>query len=83
MVPDDFTYSILVNDVTRTMQTRDQVTAFFPYRVFGTDIATSETFERVEVKRYIFKDGRIAEKDVFSRPPFRRPKQFYEQYVGY
>ena len=83
MVPDDFTYSILVNDVTRTMQARDQVTVFFPYRVSGTDIATGETFERVGVERYTFKDGRIAEKDVFSRPPFRRPKQFYEQYVGY
>ena len=29
VVTNDFTYSILVNDVTRTMQTRDQVAAFF------------------------------------------------------
>ena len=28
VVTNDFTYSILVNDVTRTMQTRDQVAAF-------------------------------------------------------
>ena len=94
VVTDDFTYSILVNDVTRTMQTRDQVTAFFQerngtqrdvrfedvvfhhaedatfmtYRVTGTDIATDEPFERVGVERYTFKNGRIAEKDVYSRP---------------
>ena len=94
VVTDDFTYSILVNDVTRTMQTRDQVAAFFQerngtqrdvrfedvvfhhaedatfmtYRVTGTDIATDEPFERVGVERYTFKNGRIAEKDVYSRP---------------
>ena len=32
VVTNDFTYSILVNDVTRTMQTRDQVAAFFQER---------------------------------------------------
>ena len=32
VVTDDFTYSILVNDATRTMQTRDQVAAFFQER---------------------------------------------------
>ena len=94
VVTSDFTYSIVVNDTTRTMQTRDQVAAFFQerngtqrdvrfedvvfhhaedatfmtYRVTGTDIATNETFERVGVERYTFKNGRIAEKDVCSRP---------------
>ena len=94
VVTNDFTYSILVNDVTRTMQTRDQVAAFFQerngtqrdvrfedvvfhhaedatfmtYRVTGTDIATDEPFERVGVEHYTFKNGRIAEKDVYSRP---------------
>ena len=41
---------------------------FMTYRVTGTDIATNETFERVGVERYTFKNGRIAEKDVYSRP---------------
>ena len=94
VVTNDFTYSIFVNDVTRTMQTRDQVAAFFQerngtqrdvrfedvvfhhaedatfmtYRVTGTDIATDEPFERVGVERYTFKNGRIAEKDDYSRP---------------
>jgi hypothetical protein len=36
--------------------------------VTGTDIATGATFEKVGVERYTFKDGRIAEKDVYSRP---------------
>ena len=94
VVTSDFTYSIVVNDTTRTMQTRDQVAAFFQerngtqrevrfedvvfyhaedvtfrtYRITDTDIATNETFERVGVERYTFKNGRIAEKDVYSRP---------------
>jgi len=41
---------------------------FMTYRVTGTDAATGEPFERVGVERYTFKNGRIAEKDVYSRP---------------
>lgn len=41
---------------------------FMTYRVTGTDVASGERFERVGVERYTFRDGRIAEKDVFSRP---------------
>lgn len=41
---------------------------FMTYRVTGTDVASGETFERVGVERYTFRDGRIAEKDVYSRP---------------
>ena len=41
---------------------------FMTYRVTGTDVATGEPFERVGVERYTFVDGRIAEKDVYSRP---------------
>jgi ketosteroid isomerase-like protein len=41
---------------------------FMTYRVTGTDVASGERFERVGVERYTFRDGRIAEKDVYSRP---------------
>lgn len=41
---------------------------FMTYRVTGVDIATDRPFERVGVERYTFRDGRIAEKDVYSRP---------------
>ena len=41
---------------------------FMTYRVTGTDVASGEPFERVGVERYSFRDGRIAEKDVYSRP---------------
>ena len=41
---------------------------FMTYRVTGTDVETGEPFERVGVERYTFRDGRIAEKDVYSRP---------------
>ena len=94
VVTEDFTYSILVDDVPRIMNTRDQVAAFFQerngtqrdvrfedvvfhhapeatfmtYRATGTDVATGKAFERIGVERYTFRDGRIAEKDVYSRP---------------
>lgn len=94
VVTNDFTYSILVDDEPRVMNTREQVGAFFEerngtqrdvrfedvvfhhapdatfmtYRVTGTDVASGEPFERIGVERYAFIDGRIAEKDVFSRP---------------
>ena len=38
------------------------------YRVTGTDVASGKPFERIGVERYTFRDGRIAEKDVYSRP---------------
>lgn len=41
---------------------------FMTYRVTGVDVADGEPFERVGVERYTFRDGRIAEKDVYSRP---------------
>lgn len=41
---------------------------FMTYRVTGVDVASDEPFERVGVERYTFRDGRIAEKDVYSRP---------------
>jgi len=41
---------------------------FMTYRMTGTDVASGESFERVGVERYSFQDGRIAEKDVYSRP---------------
>ena len=41
---------------------------FLTYRVTGIDSATDEPFERVGVERYTFREGRIAEKDVYSRP---------------
>ena len=94
VVTADFTYSILVEDEPRIMNSRDQVAAFFEerqgiqknvrfedvdfhhapdatfmtYRVTGTDIASGQPFERVGVERYTFRNGRIAEKDVYSRP---------------
>ena len=40
---------------------------FMTYRIMGTDVASGARFERVGVERYSFRDGRIAEKDVFSR----------------
>ncbi len=41
---------------------------FMTYRVTGRDVASGEPFERIGVERYTFRDGRIAEKDVYSRP---------------
>lgn len=41
---------------------------FMTYRMTGTEVATGESFERVGVERYTFKDGKLAEKDVYSRP---------------
>ncbi len=41
---------------------------FMTYRVTGTDVATDQPFERIGVERYTFRNGRIAEKDVYSRP---------------
>jgi len=40
---------------------------FMIYRATGTDVATGDRFERVGVERYTFREGRIAEKDVYFR----------------
>ena len=45
-----------------------QEATFMTYRVTGIDLATNERFERIGVERYTFDDGRIAEKDVYSKP---------------
>lgn len=45
---------------------------FMTYRVTGTDVASGDRFERIGVERYTFRDGRIAEKDVYSRPCVER-----------
>lgn len=94
VVSEDFTYSILVDDMPRRLTSCEQIAAFFEerrgvqkdvrfqdvvfhhapdatfmtYRVTGIDVASGEPFERVGVERYTFADGRIAEKDVYSRP---------------
>jgi len=76
VVTPDFTYSTLHNDEPRVMKTRDHEdvvyhhapdATFMTYRVTGADAATGEAFERVGIERYTFVDGRIAEKDVYSR----------------
>lgn len=41
---------------------------FMTYRMSGTDNATGEAFARVGIERYTFRDGKLAEKDVYSRP---------------
>ena len=41
---------------------------FMTYRVTSVDTASNAAFERVGVERYTFNHGRIAEKDVYSRP---------------
>ena len=41
---------------------------FMTYRVTGVEVATDLPFERIGVERYTFRDGRIACKDVYSRP---------------
>ena len=46
---------------------------FMTYRVTGVDVASGEPFERVGVERYTFHEGRIAEKDVYSRPTVGGP----------
>ncbi len=41
--------------------------SFMTYRVTGINTASGQAFERVGVERYTFRDGRLAEKDVYSR----------------
>lgn len=44
---------------------------FMTYRMTGTEVATGERFARVGVERYTFRDGKLAVKDVYSRPADR------------
>ncbi len=41
---------------------------FMTYRMTGTEVASGERFARVGVERYTFRDGKLTEKDVYSRP---------------
>lgn len=41
---------------------------FMTYRMTGTEVATGRAFARVGVERYTFRDGKLTEKDVYSRP---------------
>jgi ketosteroid isomerase-like protein len=41
---------------------------FMTYRMTGTEVATGERFAKVGVERYTFRDGKLTEKDVYSRP---------------
>ena len=41
---------------------------FMTYRMTGTEVATGENCERVGIERYTFRDGKLTEKDVYSRP---------------
>lgn len=42
--------------------------SFMTYRMTGTEAATGAQFARVGVERYTFRDGKLTEKDVYSRP---------------
>jgi ketosteroid isomerase-like protein len=42
--------------------------SFMTYRMTGTEAATGAQFTRVGVERYTFRDGKLTEKDVYSRP---------------
>jgi len=41
---------------------------FMTFRLTGTDKATGHAFETVGVERYAFRDGRLAVKDVYTKP---------------
>lgn len=41
---------------------------FMTYRMTSTEVATGERFAKVGVERYTFRDGKLTEKDVYSRP---------------
>jgi ketosteroid isomerase-like protein len=41
---------------------------FMTYRMTGTEVATGRKFAKVGIERYTFRDGKLAEKDVYSRP---------------
>jgi ketosteroid isomerase-like protein len=41
--------------------------SFMTYRMTGIDKASGQEFSRVGVERYTFRDGKLAEKDVYGR----------------
>lgn len=41
---------------------------FMTFRLTGTDKATGRAFETIGVERYTFRDGRLAVKDVYTKP---------------
>lgn len=41
---------------------------FMTYRMTGTAVATGDTFAKVGIERYSFRDGKLTVKDVYSRP---------------
>ena len=41
---------------------------FMTFRMTGTEVATGTAFARVGVERYTFRDGKLTQKDVYSRP---------------
>ena len=41
--------------------------SFMTYRMTGTETATGKSIGRIGVERYTFADGKLAEKDVYSR----------------
>jgi ketosteroid isomerase-like protein len=42
--------------------------SFMTFRLTGTDKASGKTFESIGVERYTFRDGRLALKDVYTKP---------------
>ena len=42
--------------------------SFMTFRLTGTDKATGKPFENIGVERYTFRDGRLALKDVYTKP---------------
>ena len=42
--------------------------SFMTFRITGTVKATGQAFDTVGVERYSFRDGKIAVKDVYTRP---------------
>ncbi len=42
--------------------------SFMTFRLTGTDKATGKAFETIGVERYTFRDGRLALKDVYTKP---------------
>ena len=41
---------------------------FMTFRITGTDKTSGRAFENIGVERYTFRDGRLAVKDVYTKP---------------
>jgi len=94
VVTSDFTWSVPDGEITRVLQGREQIAAFFAerrgkfenvrfedvvyhhapdatfmtFRMTGTEVANGQSFERIGIERYTFRDGKLAVKDVYYRP---------------